>query len=170
MTSPAEPTATRSTGTGGGPSDRARRMAGAGVSGKAAVAALQAALAAEDAASYGYGVVGAHLSGKDFGLANADCAIHERARDALSTILTTLGATPQPAAVAYRLPVAVSSATDAAKLAVDLELEVIAGYVALVGAGDRKLRKLAATRMQDAAIRAARWGGQPTAFPGLRIS
>ncbi len=134
---------------------------------EAEVAALQSALVAEDAASYGYGVVGAHLTGTGFIAANADCVLHERARDALAGLLSTLGATPQPAAVAYRLPLAVSSAADAAKLAVELELQVVAGYLALVGAGDRALRKLAATRMQDAAARAARWGGQPTAFPGL---
>ena len=75
---------------------------------------------------------------------------------------------------AYGIPVpqegVATSAADAAKLAVDLDLEVVPGYIALVGAGDRTLRKLAATRMQDAAIRAAHWGGRPTAFPGLRTS
>ena len=134
------------------------------------IAALQSALAAEDAASYGYGVVGAHLSGAAFTLASADCVIHERARDALFSMITALGATPQPAAVAYRLPLAVSTAAEAATLAVDLELDVVSGYVALAGAGAPALRRLAATRMQDAATRAARWGGSPQAFPGLARS
>src|ERR1700683_1981490 len=138
---------------------------GAGV--KAEVDALQSALAAEDAASYGYGIVGAHLTGSAFSLATADCVIHERARDALFGMITALGATPQPAAVAYRLPLTVSTPAQAARLAVDLELSVVAGYVELAGASDRTLRTLAATRMQDAAARAARWGGPPQAFPGL---
>jgi hypothetical protein len=133
----------------------------------AQVAALQAALAAEQAASYGYGVVGAHLTGAAFSLASADCVIHERARDSLAKMITELGATPQPAAVAYRLPIDVHTAADAAKLAVDLELEVVAGYLPLAAVADRALRTLAATAMQRAASRAARWGAPPQAFPGL---
>ncbi len=148
------------------------RSSGAGNSGprpgvKAEVDALQSALAAEDAASYGYGVVGAHFSGTRFSLATADCVLHERARDALAAMIAALGATPQPAAAAYRLPLTVSTQAQAASLAVDLEFSVVAGYVPLAGASDPALRKLAATRMQDAAVRAARWGGPPQAFPGL---
>ena len=145
--------------------DRARGRGARGPRGE--VAALQAALAAEEAASYGYGVVGAHLSGQAFSLATSDCVIHERARDNLIAMLSSLGAPPQPAAVAYRLPMAVSTTAQAATLAVDLELSVVAGYLDLVAVGDRSRRRLAASRMQDAASRAARWGGQPEAFPGL---
>jgi hypothetical protein len=134
---------------------------------KAEVDALQSALAAEDAAAYGYGVVGAHLGGARFTLASSDCVIHEKARDALFALITALGATPQPAAAAYRLPLTVSTPSQAASLAVDLELSVVAGYVSLAGATEPTLRTLAATRMQDAAVRAARWGGSPQPFPGL---
>jgi hypothetical protein len=133
------------------------------------VAALQSALAAEEAASYGYGIVGAHLTGAAFKAASADCVIHELARDALVKLITALGATPEPAAAAYRLPIAVLTAADAARLAVDLELEVLTAYVNLVGVADPGLRTLAATSMQDACIRAARWGGRSEAFPGLRV-
>jgi Domain of unknown function (DUF4439) len=133
----------------------------------APVEALQAALAAEDAASYGYGIVGAHLAGAAFGVATADCVIHERARDSLATMISALGATPQPAATAYRLPFPVGTARQAASLAVELELGVVAGYLRLVAIKNTALRTLATTRMQDAAVRAARWGGQPEAFPGL---
>ncbi|HUC58472.1 MAG TPA: ferritin-like domain-containing protein [Streptosporangiaceae bacterium] len=134
---------------------------------KAEVAALQSALQAEEAASYGYGVVGAHLSGAAFSQATSDCVIHERARDSLSAMITALGATPEPAAVAYRLPLTVSTPAQAATLAVDLELSVVAGYVPLAGAAEPSLRQLAATRMQAAAVRAARWGAPPRSFPGL---
>lgn len=131
------------------------------------VAALQTALAAEQAASYGYGIVGAHLTGAAFGVASADCVVHERARDALIKLIASLGATPRPAAAAYRLPAGVSSASDAARLAIDLELEVIASYVDLAGVPDPRLRTLAATSMQNACIRAARWGARSRPFPGL---
>lgn len=142
-------------------------MAASSASASAAVAALQTALAAEQAASYGYGVVGSHLTGAAFNVAMADSVVHERARDVLTRLISSLGATPEPAAVAYRLPISVSSAADAAKLAIDLELEVVAAYVDLAGVPDRRLRTLAATSTQSACIRAARWGARSRPFPGL---
>ncbi|HEY3903742.1 MAG TPA: ferritin-like domain-containing protein [Streptosporangiaceae bacterium] len=138
------------------------------MTGKSAkVAALQTALAAEQAASYGYGVAGSHLTGSSFKVASTDCVLHERARDNLVKMITALGATPQPAAVAYRLPVSVRAADDAAKLAVDLELSVVSGYLSLVAVTDPALRRLAARAMQSATVRAARWGAPSQAFPGL---
>jgi len=133
------------------------------------VAALQTALAAEHAASYGYGIIGAHLNGAALKVASADWVLHERARDALAKLITALGATPAPAAPAYQLPVAVTSAADAAKLAADLELQVVTAYVNLVAVADPGLRQLAATSMQNASVRAARWGGRSRAFPGLAL-
>lgn len=135
--------------------------------GHGSVAALQTALASEQAASYGYGIVGAHLTGAAFNVASADCVVHERARDALTKLIASLGATPQAAAAAYRLPIGVSNAADAARLAVDLELEVVASYVDLAGVPDPRLRTLAATSMQNACVRAARWGAKSQPFPGL---
>lgn len=135
--------------------------------GRAPVAALQTALAAEQAASYGYGVVGAHVTGAAFNVASADCVVHERARDALAKLISSLGATPRAAAAAYQLPISVSSAADAARLAVDLELGVVASYVELAGIPDPRLRTLAATSMQGACVRAARWGAKSKPFPGL---
>ena len=131
------------------------------------VAALQAALAAEQAASYGYGVVGAHLRGAAFNVASADCIVHERARDALTRLIISRGGTPRAAAAAYQLPIGVTSTADAAKLAVDLELEVVASYVGLAAVPDPRLRALAATSMQKACVRAARWGAKSQPFPGL---
>jgi hypothetical protein len=133
----------------------------------ATVAALQAALAAEQAASYGYGVVGSHLTGSAFKTASANCVLHERNRDNLIKMITALGATPQPAAVAYQLPVTVRTAADAAKLAADLELSVVSGYLQLVAVTDPALRQLAAKIMQSATVRAAHWGAPSRPFPGL---
>jgi hypothetical protein len=134
---------------------------------KAAIAALQTALAAEQAASYGYGVAGAHLTGPAFKAASTDSVLHERARDNLVKMITVLGASPRPAAVAYRLPVSVRTAGDAADLAADLELSVVSGYLSLAAVPDPALRRLAARAMQAAAVRAARWGASSRAFPGL---
>lgn len=149
------------TGTAG----RAGGRAGAGGAGD--VAALQTALAAEQAASYGYGIVGSHLSGPAFDVATADCVAHERARDSLMKLITSSGATPRPAAAAYQLPRGVAGPADAAKLAIDLELEVVASYLRLAAAADPRLRTLAAASMQNACVRAARWGARSQPFPGL---
>lgn len=134
------------------------------------VAGLQHALAAEQAACYGYGVVGSHLPGARFSQAAADFLAHERARDNLTRLLAGFGARPRPAAVAYQLPVTVSTSADAVLLAIALEHEVAAAYLSLVAVADPALRTLGATYMQDAAVRAARWGGRSQAFPGLTAS
>jgi len=76
------------------------------------VTALQGALAAEHAAVYGYGVVGAMLAGQELADARADWNAHQVARDALEAVLIKLGATPVVASPAYALPFAVTSAED----------------------------------------------------------
>ncbi|HEX6933815.1 MAG TPA: ferritin-like domain-containing protein [Streptosporangiaceae bacterium] len=140
---------------------------GAGAAGASTLTALQAALAAEQAASYGYGVAGAHLTGTRFAAASADCLAHERARDNLANLITARGGQPRPAAAAYRLPLAVRSPAAARSLAVILERQVAAAYLGLVAVTDPALRRFAADRMRDCAVRAARWGGRAQAFPGL---
>lgn len=145
---------------------------GAAVSARArqAVAAMQAALAAEQAASYGYGVVGSHLAGSRFTAAAADWVAHERARDALTAMIAARGARPLPAAAAYQLPVTVTTNKQAIALAIRLEQQVSAAYLGLVAASDPALRTFAAQNMRDAAVREARWSDRSQAFPGLPSS
>ncbi len=97
-----------------------------------AIAAMQAALAAEQAASYGYGVVGSHLTGSRFTAAAADCVAHERARDALTAMIAARGGRPRPAAAAYRLPVTVTTNKQAMALAIHAGT---AGHRRLSGTG-----------------------------------
>jgi len=132
--------------------------------------ALQAALAAEHAAIYGYGLLGAHLTGARQQAATAVWEAHRARRDRLATLIAGLGGTPVAAQPAYRLPVQVTSARTAAQLAVALEQNVLTGYVGLAGATGPALRKVAAQAMQEAMTRQIRWGGSglATAFPGLR--
>ena len=140
---------------------------GPATAGASTLAALQAALAAEQAASYGYGVAGAHLSGPQFAAAAADCVAHERARDRISGLIAARGGQPRPAAAAYRLPLAVRTSASARSLAVILERQVAAAYLGLVAVPDPALRRIAATSMRDCAVRSARWSGRAQAFPGL---
>lgn len=134
-----------------------------------AVAALQAALAAEQAACYGYGVVGAHLnvSRSQSRSAEADWVAHQVARDNLAALITSAGAAPNPAPVAYQLPVHVRTAAQARSLAVVLEDEVAQAYLGLVALGDRSLRALGGRELTAAALRAAGWRHATVAFPGM---
>jgi len=132
-----------------------------------AVAALQAALAAEQAASYGYGVAGAHLTGARYTEAVSDWIAHQRARDDLTNMISVFGGQAYPAAAAYQLPVAVRTAAKAITLAIILEQQVTAAYLSIVALPIPPLRAYAASQMQAAAIRAARWSDRSEAFPGL---
>jgi hypothetical protein len=138
----------------------------------AAVAALQHALAAEQAASYGYGVVGAHLTaGSAAGnTAGTDWIAHMRARDQLTQLISARGATPVAAAVAYELPFPVTSADAAARLAATIEDGVARAYLVLVGLPEAGLRSFGAGQVRAAALRAQSWSGSTEAFPGLPAS
>ncbi len=150
-----------------GSAGRLRRAWQVSWSGRAATAALQSALAAEQAASYGYGVVGAHLTGTRFSEATGDWIAHQRARDDLTQMISARGGRPHAAAVGYQLPVQVRTTADAVALAVMIEHQVTAAYLSLVAQPEPVLRAFAVRRMQAAAVGAARWSGHPQAFPGL---
>jgi hypothetical protein len=149
-------------------------MAVESVTGLAAVQAglptLQAALAAEDAAVFGYGVAGAHLSGTRKTAAEQDWTGHNEARDTLTAMISALGATPVAAQAYYRLPSQVHNAAGAMALAAYLEDGVTRAYLGLVAVSDQGLRTFGALAMQSSAERAAFWRGSTQAFPGLEAS
>jgi hypothetical protein len=133
----------------------------------AAVSALQAALAAENAAIFGYGVAGAHLTGSSQATAGQDWTGHNQARDTLTAMIASRGAVPAAAQASYRLPFRVHDAASAMSLAAYLEDGVTRAYLGLVAVSDQRLRRFGAMAMQDAAQRAASWRGSTQAFPGL---
>ncbi|GGT50423.1 DUF4439 domain-containing protein [Actinomadura citrea] len=132
--------------------------------------AVQAALAAEHAAVYGYGVLGARLRGTLRQTAKDLWNVHRARRDQLVSILSVA---PVAAASAYRLPVAVTSARSAAQLAAALEGGLVPAYVGLAGVSSPDLRAFAADSAQRASAWAARWRSRSgaaapaEAFPGL---
>jgi hypothetical protein len=132
-----------------------------------AVSALRAALAAEDAASYGYGVAGAHLSGSRQAAAQQDWEGHNKARDTLTAMIYALGAQPVTAQAFYSLPFPVHDETSAMALAAYLEDGVTRAYLGVVAVSDQRLREFGALAMQSSAKRAAYWRGSTQAFPGL---
>ncbi|WP_340375561.1 ferritin-like domain-containing protein [Streptomyces sp. SS7] len=129
--------------------------------------ALQAALAAEHAAVYGYGVVGGRIGADRRTEARAAYDAHRARRDALVREVRDLGAEPVAASAAYALPFPVTDAATAVRLAAELEGRVAGVYSDLVRAAADQRRREAAGALREAAVRAARWRGGSVAFPGL---
>jgi hypothetical protein len=118
-------------------------------------AAVRAAVRIEHEVVYGYGVVGAHLRGRDRHLATRRLAAHQQHRDDLGAFATGL----PPAAAAYALPFPVVDAATARELAVRLEDATATAAWALVAstAAESRARGFAVDLLSDAAVAAARW-------------
>ncbi|WP_405868915.1 MULTISPECIES: ferritin-like domain-containing protein [unclassified Streptomyces] len=129
--------------------------------------ALQAALAAEHAAVYGYGVVGGRIGERRRTEARSAYVAHRARRDALVREVRDLGGTPVAAAAAYALPFPVPDSAAAVRLAAVLEDRVAGVYSDVVRATGGERRRTAAEALREAAVRAVRWNGESVAFPGL---
>ncbi|BCJ67023.1 ferritin-like domain-containing protein [Polymorphospora rubra] len=135
-------------------------------------AGLTAALTAEHAAIYAYGLIGVRLSDAAEAEAHAAEAAHRARRDALTVLLNETSVTPPPAEPAYAVPYPVTDAASALRLAVEIEERTAAVWRAAlpVTTGDQRGQALAA--LTDCAVRATRWrrtaGANPltVAFPG----
>lgn len=132
-----------------------------------ALDAAQAALAAEHAAVYGYGVVGGRVGDERRPEATNAYDGHRARRDSLARTVRDLGGKPVAAAAAYALPFQVPDSAAAVRLAADLEDRIAGVYSDLVRAAEGPLRQDAAGALREAAVRAVRWRGSGVAFPGL---
>jgi hypothetical protein len=137
-------------------------------------AALGEALAAEHAAIWGYGVVGAALGTAAQRSAASSEAAHRDVRDRVAALLDSRHAEVVAAQGAYTLPFPVLSEVDAASLAVVLEDGVAAAWVRVLDqAAERNTRELAVGVLIAAEVRAVSWrvaaGKTPvtSALPGL---
>ncbi len=144
-----------------------RQMRQVREAGEALAAAYQAALRAEHAAVYGYGVVGGRIGKDRKAEARAAYDAHRARRDTLQRTVRGLGEEPEPAAAGYALPFPVPDAAAAVRLATELEDRVAGVYADLVAAAGGAKRQEAADALREAAVRAARWRGSAVAFPGL---
>ncbi|NBM20574.1 ferritin-like domain-containing protein [Streptomyces sp. GC420] len=133
----------------------------------AALTAVQAALRAEHAAVYGYGVVGGRIDADRRDQAREAYDAHRARRDALQRTVRDLGGEPEASAAAYALPFPVPDSAAAVRLAAELEDRVAAVYADLVRASRGERRRDAAGALREAAVRAVRWRGESVAFPGL---
>lgn len=136
--------------------------------------ALAAALRAEHAAIFGYGVVGGHLDGSAKETARRADTAHRTRRDALVARLASLSATAPPADPAYTLPFPVTGRASAYKLAVALEEGTAEAWRLAVAATTGDVRKVALDALIDCAVRATAWrrAGKinpiVVPFPGVR--
>ncbi|GAA3206354.1 ferritin-like domain-containing protein [Streptomyces virens] len=129
--------------------------------------ALQAALAAEHAAVYGYGVVGGRIGEKRRAEARTAYDAHRARRDALVRAVRDAGGEPVVAAAGYALPFPVPDAAAAVRLAAELEGRLAGVYADLVRESSGERRRVAAEALREAAVRSVRWSGGSVAFPGL---
>ncbi|MGW0844117.1 ferritin-like domain-containing protein [Streptomyces sp. NPDC002787] len=129
--------------------------------------AVQAALAAEHAAVYGYGIVGGRIGEARQSEAREAYDAHRGRRDELTRTVRDLGGKPAVAAAGYALPFQVTDSDSAVRLAAELEERVAGVYSDLVRASEGDRRRTAAEALREAAVRAVRWRGGSVAFPGL---
>ncbi|MGW5049997.1 ferritin-like domain-containing protein [Actinokineospora sp. NPDC004072] len=137
------------------------------------VAAVQAALGAEHAALWVYGLVSAFLpAAYDKALADG-VADHRDRRDAVAELLVAAGVTPAAAEPAYVPPEPVKDEKSAAKLVATAETDAtVAWRAVLERTDDRALREIALAALTGSSVRATRWrkaaGTTPvvTPFPG----
>ena len=133
-------------------------------------AALQATLAAEHAATYVYGAVGARTSATAtpalFAAVTAAYRTHRDRRDEVAALLRALGAEPEAAAPVYATPARLDTAEQVTRAARELERSCARVYAAQVAATVDAARAWAVTALGDAAVRQVDFGGRPEAFPG----
>ncbi|MCW2815459.1 MAG: hypothetical protein JWN84_2914 [Nocardioides sp.] len=133
--------------------------------------ALQASLAAEHAALYVVGYLGAQTSESAspelYAALRDSYATHRERRDQLVGLVREAGARPVPAAASYDLPrVRLDDPASLAAAAVAVEQACGATYGFLVASATGEQRGWAVDAVLDSALRELTLGGAPRAFPG----
>lgn len=131
---------------------------------------MQAALAAEHAAVYAYGVCGGVLdAGSSAGVRARDGYLaHQLRRKRLQRALRSLDAEPVAALPGYDLSTPVTDIGSASRLARLVEDRCAAVYADLVRRSTPPVRRLAVDWLSEAATRGLDWSAEPTAFPGFQ--
>ncbi|MEV0751924.1 ferritin-like domain-containing protein [Streptosporangium sp. NPDC050280] len=128
---------------------------------------LGTALAAEHAAVYAYGILGARTTGRLRAAMTTAYNAHRARRDQLRTMIITAGGTPAEPKAVYELPITPSSPAQAVELAVLVERGVTGAYLELAATTDTTLRKMAALVMQECVTRSYSLRPEIDAFPGM---
>lgn len=135
------------------------------------VDALQTALAAEHAAVFVVGYLGAQTSESAtpqlYAAFRDTLDTHRDRRDRLATLLRDAGADPVAAAASYELPQVVTNDVDSLQAAgVAIERACGATYGFLVASTPADRRAWAVQAVLDSALRELDLGGDPRPFPG----
>ncbi len=129
--------------------------------------ALSAAIAAEDAAVYAYGVIGPHLAEEQRPAARAALDTHRQRSFTLRDRVAAAGGPAPDAPIAYDLPYPVNDPDSARRLAGLVEMRLAAAYADLAAAMSDAPRTDAILAAREATVRAIGWGAASMAFPGL---
>lgn len=132
--------------------------------------ALQATLAAEHAAVYVLGALGAQTSQSADPALYADLSAaytdHRARRDHLVRALLDEGAEPVAAEPAYDLPADLSTPEAVMRRALRLEKDSAATYAYLVASSPQAVRRYAVNALVMTAVRELAFRGTPEIFPG----
>lgn len=132
--------------------------------------ALQDALAAEHAAVYVIGVLGAQTSQTQtpalFDVLAESYADHRAARDRLVGLVNGADGDPVAAETAYALPDDLSRVDVLERTALEVQRAVATSYAALVASSTGSDRRWPIERLQTTAVREIVLGGSPQLFPG----
>ena len=134
------------------------------------VEALQAALAAEHAAVYLTGVLGAQTSTSEQpALAGSLLDVyraHRRRRDQLVALLVARDVVPVAAQAAYELPGALRTPADVNDAALQLERRIAVTYGQLIENTTGAERRWALVALENTAVVQLEFRGTPEMFPG----
>jgi hypothetical protein len=134
------------------------------------VEALQTTLAAEHAAIYVYGALGAQTSQSGAPDLYAELTgayeAHRARRDRLVAILTDLGEDPVAAEPVYELPADLSTTNAVSRRALALERSCASTYAYLVANSPSAQRRFAVDLLVQTAVRELAFRGTPETFPG----
>jgi len=135
------------------------------------LAALQTTLAAEHAAVYVLGVLGAQtsqsVSPELFAAVSDGYAAHRGRRDHLTRTITDLGEAPVSTEVSYEVPADLGTAEAVTRRALRLERDCATTYAFLVGSTTGDLRAWALRALEMTAVRELAFRGTPEMFPGM---
>lgn len=133
--------------------------------------ALQKALAAEHAAVFLYGVLGARTSGSRqptlFAQLSTAFEDHRAKRDELTVLISAKGTDPVASLVDYRVPGSVATPAGVTGAARTIEQRVTRTYGELVANTSGTDRRWAITALEGSAVREASFGAATGNFPGL---
>jgi len=132
----------------------------------------QAALAAEHAAVYVYGILGGRTSRSDapglYDAVRSAYESHRASRDRLQSLIADAGAKPVGPSSSYATPSRIDRPEGIRRAALALERSCAETYAWVVSQTEGEDRSRAINALKDGAVRELTFRGTPETFPGIR--